>query len=154
MNSSVISAVAALVGAVIGGLTSMAASWMTQKLRVRAKQLAQHKQRRIKLYNEFIEEASKLFVDALLVEHETPNPSAMVGLYTTISRMRILSSAAVIECAEKVGDVIVDTYLAPKMTPDELRETLKSRTFHSFDYLRDFSKVCRAERGTDLPQQI
>jgi hypothetical protein len=152
MNSSVISAVAALGGAVIGGLTSIAASWMTQQLRVRAKQLAQHKQRRIKLYNEFIEEASKLFVDAL--EHETPNPSAMVGLYTTISRMRILSSAAVIECAEKVGDVIVDTYLAPKMTPDELRETLKSRTFHSFDYLRDFSKVCRAERGTDLPQQI
>jgi hypothetical protein len=120
------------------------------KVTSQAKQLAQHKQRRIKLYNEFIEEASKLFVDAL--EHETPNPSAMVGLYTTISRMRILSSAVVIECAEKVGDLIVDTYLAPKMTPDELRETLKSRTFHSFDYLRDFSKVCRAERGTDLPQ--
>jgi hypothetical protein len=152
MNSSVISAVAALGGAVVGGLTSIAASWMTQQLRVRAKQLAQHKQRRIKLYNEFIEEASKLFVDAL--EHETPNPSAIVGLYTTISRMRILSSAAVIECAEKVGDVIADTYLAPKMTPDELRETLKSRTFHSFDHLRDFSKACRAERGTDLPQHI
>ena len=117
-----------------------------------AKQLAQHKQRRIKLYNEFIEEASKLFVDAL--EHETLNPSAMVGLYTIISRMRILSSAAVIECAEKVGDVIAETYLAPKMTPDGLRETLKGRTFHSFDYLRDFSKACRAERGTDLPQQI
>ncbi len=102
----------------------MAASWMTQKLRVRAKQLAQHKQRRIKLYNEFIEEASKLFVDAL--EHETLNPSAMVGLYKTISRMRILSSAAVIECAEKVGDVIVDTYLAPKMTPVTARDVEKS----------------------------
>ena len=152
MDSSVISAVAALGGAVIGGLTSMAATWMTQKLRVRAKQLAQHKQRRIKLYNEFIEEASKIFVDAL--EHETPNSYAMVGLYTTISRMHILSSAAGIECAEKVGDIIADTYLAPKMTPYELRETLKSLTFHSFDYLRDFSKVCRAERGTDLPQHI
>jgi hypothetical protein len=152
MNSSVISAVAALGGAVIRGLTSITTSWMTQRLRVRAKQLAQHKQRRIKLYNEFIEEASKLFVDAL--QHETPNPSAMIGLYTTISRMCILSSAAVIECAEKVGDVIVDAYLAPKMTPDEQRETLKNRTFHSFDYLRDFSKACRAERGTDLPRQI
>jgi len=152
MNPSVISAVAALGGAVIGGLTSIAASWMTQRLRVEAKQLAQHKQRRIKLYNEFIEEATKLFVEAL--EHETPNPSAMVGLYTIISRMRILSSAAVIECAEKVGDVIAETYLAPKMTADGLRETLKGRTFHSFDYLRDFSKACRAERGTDLPQHI
>ena len=152
MNPSVISAVAALGGAVIGGLTSIVASWMTQRLRVRAKQLAQHKRRRIKLYNQFIEEASKLFVDAL--EHETPNPSAMVGLYTIISRMRILSSVAVIECAEKVGDVIAETYLAPKMTPDGLRETLKGRTFHSFDYLRDFSKACRAERGTDLPQHI
>ncbi len=73
-------------------------------------------------------------------------PSAMVGLYTTISRMRILSSAAVIECAEKVGDVIAETYLAPKMTPDELRETMKSRTFHWFQYLRDFGKfVARNE---------
>jgi hypothetical protein len=152
MDPSVISAVAALGGAIIGGLASMAGSWMTQKLRVKAKQLAQHKQRRIKIYNEFIEQASTLFVDAL--EHETPNASAMIALYTTISRMRILSSAAVIECAEKVGDIIVDTYLAPKMTPDQLRETLKSRTFHSFDHLRDFSKVCRAERGTDFPQQI
>ena len=91
MNPSVISAVAALGGAVIGGLTSIVASWMTQRLRVRAKQLAQHKRRRIKLYNEFIEEASKLFVDAL--EHETPNPSAMVGLYTIISRMRSAMSS-------------------------------------------------------------
>jgi hypothetical protein len=152
MNPSVISAVAALGGAIIGGLTSMAGSWMTQTLRVRAKQLAQHKQRRIRIYNEFIELASTLFVDAL--EHETPNASAMIGLYTTISRMRILSSASVIECAEKVGDIILDTYLAPKMTPDQLRETLKTRTFHSFDHLRDFSKACRAERGTDLQQQI
>jgi hypothetical protein len=150
MNPSVISAVAALGGAVIGGLTSIVAQWMTQRLRVRAKQLAQHKRRRIKLYNEFIEEASKLFVDAL--EHDTPNPSAMVGLYTIISRMRILSSAAVIECAEKVGDVIAETYLAPKIIG--LRETLKGRTFHSFDYLRDFGKACRAERGTDLPQHV
>jgi len=47
MNPSVISAVAALGGAVIGGLTSIVASWMTQRLRVRAKQLAQHKRRRI-----------------------------------------------------------------------------------------------------------
>ena len=152
MNPSVISAVAALGGAFIGGLTSIVAQWMTQRLRVRAKQLAQHKRRRIKLYNQFIEEASKLFVDAL--EHETPNPSAMIGLYTTISRIRILSSAAVIECAEKVGDVIAETYLAPNMTHDGLRETLKGQTFHSFDYLRDFSKACRAERGTDLPQHI
>jgi hypothetical protein len=36
----------------------------------------------------------------------------MVGLYTIISRMRILSSAAVIECAEKVGDIIAEAYLA------------------------------------------
>ena len=111
-KSSVISAVAALGGAVIGGLTSIVAQWVTQRLRVWGKAARAAQRRSIKLYNEFIEEASKLFVDAL--EHETPNPSAMVGLYTIISRMRILSSAAVIECAEKVGDVIAETYLRRK----------------------------------------
>lgn len=36
MNASVISALAALVGAAIGGMTSVLASWLTQRTQVRA----------------------------------------------------------------------------------------------------------------------
>ena len=140
MNPSVISAVAALGGAVIGGLTSIVAQWMTQRLRVRAKQLAQHKRRRIKLYNQFIEEASKCYVHAL--QHDEADIPSLVGLYAKLGRMRVLSSPKVIESAEHIERKIVDTYLAPDKTFLELREMIHSG---SYNLLRDFSSACRAE---------
>src|SRR5882757_2805865 len=59
MNPSVISALAALAGAAIGGLTSILASWWAQHAQAKAQWLMQDKQRRQELYKEFIEEASK-----------------------------------------------------------------------------------------------
>jgi len=57
MNASVITALAALAGA-IGGLTCFA-SWLAQHAQARAQWLAQDKLRRQELYKEFIEAASK-----------------------------------------------------------------------------------------------
>jgi oxalate decarboxylase len=59
MDASVISALAALLGAGIGGLTSVLASWLNQHTQARAQWLAQDKTRRQELYKEFIEEASR-----------------------------------------------------------------------------------------------
>ncbi len=67
MDSASISAFAALGGALIGGLTSFAASWVrdatvTQQTQVKAQQLSHKLTRREELYKDFIEEASKLYV--------------------------------------------------------------------------------------------
>ena len=78
MNASVISALAALAGAAIGGLTSVLASWFTQKTQARAQWLAQDRLRRQELYKEFIEEASKCHMDAL--QHDKADIPALVGL--------------------------------------------------------------------------
>ncbi len=59
-------AVAALAGSAIGGLTSLASAWLTQRHQDRAKQLSQDKGRRQLLYKQFIDEASKLYADALV----------------------------------------------------------------------------------------
>jgi hypothetical protein len=59
MNASIISALAALAGAIIGGLTSVLASWLTQHEQARAQWLAQDKLQRQNLYKEFIATASK-----------------------------------------------------------------------------------------------
>src|ERR1700686_1366681 len=59
MNASVITALAALAGAAIGGLTSVFASWLAQHAQARAQGVAQDKLRRQDLYKEFIEAASK-----------------------------------------------------------------------------------------------
>ena len=76
MNASVISALAALVGAAIGGLTSVLASWLTQRTQVRAEWLAHDHVRRQELYREFIEEATKCYVDAL--QHDKPDLAAIL----------------------------------------------------------------------------
>ena len=111
MNPAYLTALAALAGSAIGGLTSFTSAWLTQHRQDNARRLSQDKARRRKLYRQFIDEASKLYADALA--HNEAELSALVSVYALTSRMRILSSAAVVETAEEVVRMIVDTYFAP-----------------------------------------
>src|SRR6266849_3905529 len=140
MNAPIISALAALAGAVTGGLTSVLTSWLSQHAQARTQWLAQDKLLRQELYKEFIEAASKCNIDAL--QHDEADIPALVELYVKVGRMRILSSPKVVESAELVARRIVDSYLAPNKTFLELREMVNSGTI---DVLRDFSQTCHAE---------
>ena len=149
MNASIISALAALLGAAIGGLTSVLASWLTQQTQAKAQWIAQDRIRRQELYKEFIEEASKCYADAL--QHDKPDIPALVGIYAKMSRMRVQSSPAVVECAERIGRKIIDAYLAPDKNFLELREMVNSG---SIDLLDEFSNACRVEFETLRAQQF
>jgi len=149
MDASVITALAGLTGAAVGGLTSGLASWLVQKTQVRVQWLAQEKLLRQELYNEFIEEASKCYIDAL--EHDKPDVPALVGLYAKIARMRVMSSQTVLKHAEQIERTILDTYLEPDKTFSELREMAISG---SIDLLRSFSEACRAEFESLRAQQF
>jgi hypothetical protein len=140
MNPSYLPALAALAGSTIGGLTSFTSAWLTQRRQDHSNRLSRDKARRQKLYKQFIDEASKLYADALV--HDKTEPSALVSVYALIGRMRVLSSTAVIEKAEAVIRTIVDTYFAPNKTFPELRDLINSR---SMDPLRAFSEECRRE---------
>ena len=124
MDASGITALAALMGAAVGGLTSGLASWLIQKTQARTQWLAQEKLLRQELYKEFIEEASKCHVDAL--QHGNPDIAALIGLYAKIARMRVLSSQTVLESAEQIERTILDTYLEPDKTFTQLREMANS----------------------------
>jgi len=140
MNSSIISALAALAGAITGGLTSVLASWLTQHAQARAQWLAQDKLQRQELYREFVDTASKCYIHAL--QYDKADTPALVELFVRVSRMRILSSPKVVESAELVARRIVDTYLEPNKTFLELRDMANNG---SIDLLRGFSETCRAE---------
>jgi hypothetical protein len=140
MNVAYLSALAALAGSAVGGLTSLVSAWLTQHRQASAQRLSQDKSRRQKLYRQFIDEASKLYADALA--HDKAEVSALVSVYALISRMRVLSSSAVIDRAEEVVRMVIDTYFAPNKTLPELRKLMDS---HSIDPLRAFSEECRAE---------
>ena len=140
MDSAFISAFAALGGTLIGGMTSFAASWLTQHRQVKAQQVAHKLARQEGLYKDFVEEASKLYADSLI--HETPDVSQLIRLYAMISRMRVVSSSTTVQHAEQVARMIVNTYLTPNKTFPELRDMVNSG---AMDPLRDFSEACREE---------
>jgi len=134
-------AFAALAGSAIGGLTSLTTARLTQRTQARAQQIAHDIATREDLYKDFIEEASTLYADAL--EHDQADTSRLVRLYALVSRMRVRSSPPVIENADRIMRVIIETYLGPNITLRDLSESLENR--QAVDPLRDFSEACREE---------
>jgi hypothetical protein len=134
-------ALAALAGSAVGGVTSLVAAWLTQRRQDHASRVAQDRARRQKVYGKFIDEASKLYADALV--HDKAEVAALVSAYALISRMRVMSSAAVIEKAEAVVRVSVDMYFTPNKTFPEFRDLINSHTIG--EPLRAFSEECRKE---------
>ena len=82
-----------------------------------------------------------LYADALV--HDKAEVSALVGLYADVSRMRVLSSSRVVENADRIMRIIIDTYLAENKTFPELRNMLANGEM--IDPLRGFSEACREE---------
>ena len=140
MDPSVISALAAITGTAVGGLTSVLANWLNHRLQTRAQWLSHEKNRRQNLYREFIEQASTCYIDAL--QHDKADIPNLVGLYAKIGRMRVLSSASVIECADHIAKRILDIYLEPDKSFVELRDMANTG---AIDLLTEFSLACRVE---------
>jgi hypothetical protein len=140
MNAAYISALAALAGSVIGGLTTFAAAWVTQRQQANVQWLLQEKTRRQELYQQFIEEASKLYTDALM--HDQVAIPPLVGVYALINKIRIISSPGIANRADKIVRMIIDTYFLPNKTLPELRAMMDGG---ALDPLRDFSEMCRDE---------
>jgi hypothetical protein len=134
-------ALAALAGSAVGGVTSLVAAWLTQRRQDHASRIAQDRARRQKVYGKFIDEASKLYADALV--HDKAEVAALVSVYALISRMRVMSSAAVIEKAEAVVRVSVDMYFTPNKSFPEFRDLVNSHLIG--EPLRAFSDECRKE---------
>src|ERR1700752_2824947 len=126
MDATFISAAAALGGAAIGGAMSFLGSWIVQQRLVRSQWVVQDRLRRQDLYKEFIQIASKCFVDAL--QHEKPNIASLVEIYEKMSRMRVISSPQVLSNAEQVLRRIIDVLFEPPviLTNDKVREMFET----------------------------
>jgi hypothetical protein len=140
MEAAYISAFAALAGTAIGGLASFATSWVTQQAQTRAQRIAAEKDARAALFGRFLDEAAKLYSDAL--QNRRDDVTALMGIYGLTNRIRLISSQEVVEAANTVVRIIVDAYLAPNMTMAQMRENWVGR---HIDPLRDFAEACRKE---------
>jgi hypothetical protein len=142
MDAAYISALAALAGTAIGGLTSFVTSWMTQHSQAKAQRIASEREKRELLFGRFLEEAAKLYVEAM---QNKGDPTAMVHIYALANRIRLISSPRVVESADTLARIIMDTYLAENLTMAEVRAKWIEG---NVDPLRDFGEACREELRT------
>jgi len=140
MDSGYITALAALGGAALGGLTSFATSWTTLRAQMKAKLSDSSKSKRQKLYKTFIDDAARIYGDALI--HDKLETTGLINLHALVSRMRIVSSGPVIETAVNVVKVITETYSQPNKSPEEIEAMISNG---SVDILQSFSEACRDE---------
>jgi hypothetical protein len=140
METGYITALAALGGAALGGFTSFATSWTTLRTQMNAARTENSKSRRQKLYRDFINDAAKVYGDALV--HDNLDLSGLIDLHALVSRMRVFSSSAVIESAVGVVRVISETYGQPIKSAVEIEDMIRNGTI---DLLRGFSDACRKE---------
>ena len=136
MDPAFISTFSALAGTVIGGVTSLTA----QHALARSQRLAAEREVRTALFGKFLDEAAKLYSDAL--QNKREDTSGLIGIYALTNRIRLISSPQVVEAADTVCRIIIDAYLSPNITMQEMRANWIEK---HVDPLRDFSEACRKE---------
>jgi hypothetical protein len=151
MDGGVTSGLAAITGAFVGGLASLASTWMGERSRHRRDLLQREIGKRETAYSEFIERASTLYAASAThrIDDDDAEVASMVSLYAISSRIRLFASDHVIKEAEKIIDRIVRQYGADNLSAEQLRMSAEKRD----DPLKAFSVICRFElqdlqRGT------
>jgi hypothetical protein len=143
MEASVVTAMAAAMGSLIGAGSSIATTWMVERTRnVRAS--AEWKLRELEsLYKEFAAEASRLAVYALT--HEPERPEEIVTLYGILSQIRLVSGEQVVREGEACCLRIIELYLQPPMTKDQVHAAVAANDLAQLDPIKTFSNACRNE---------
>jgi hypothetical protein len=113
---------------------------VTQQAQSRAQRRAAERDARAALFGRFLDEAAKLYSDALQTSRD--DVTGLIQIYALTNRIRLLSTPEVVDAADTVVRIIVDTYLAPNITLHEMRENWIDK---HVDPLRDFSEACRKE---------
>jgi hypothetical protein len=140
MDQSIISGLSAVLGSLVGGFSTIATAWFTQRAQGRREVVNAEIRRREQVYTEFINECAKLAVDAY--NRTLENPETMMNAYALLNRIRLISSDSVVEAAEQTINGIVDQYFRPNLSMEELHKMAVSGRA---DLLKAFSVRAREE---------
>lgn len=140
MDPAYISAFTGLAGVAIGGFTSFSTSWLTQRAQLVDRRRDAERAKRESAYGDFINEATRLYSDALT--HDKSEITDLAKLYALVAHLRLSSSRPVIAAAEGVMDSIIETYLSPNKSLADIH-TL-AREGH-MNFLVSFGEACHDE---------
>lgn len=140
MDAAIITAMAGVLGSLVGGSASVATAWITQKSSARRELLGEEIRQRESLYAAFIQECSRLALDAFT--HTLEKPETLGPVYELLSRIKLSSSDAVFAAAENVLKRVTEQYFQPNMSAEDLRILVREGRA---DPLTTFARECRRE---------
>ena len=139
-SAVVVAALAALGGMGLGVATCAVAVFLTQGRRARRRRLMRDLDRREDNYARFIDQASETWLEVLEGPRDSGN---MIGLCALLGRMRIGSTKPVLEAAEALMAILLDTWQQPVAPP---RKTTDQAPQAFMAPMARFTAACRAER--------
>ena len=143
IDPALLSPVSALMGALIGGITSLVAAVYTQRHQDRLQRVASEVAKRETVYADFVMSASNLVLNAYTHDEIvlSDDERRLIGL---MNRMRLFAPPDVIDGAESVLRANVEISLKPSV---ELRQLAKEALSKSLDPdpLLSFSLARRAD---------
>ena len=148
LDPAVIAATSGVVGSMVGALSSLGTTFMTQRLQARRERVSLELAKREGLYGEFIREATPMFADS--IEKTEFDPGKIFDLYSILGRIRLSSSDEVLREAEGVIANLMKWYSNPVMGVRVLME--QAARHEVSDPIELFTQACRRERDNLLRQ--
>ena len=140
MDSTIVSAMAAVLGSLVGGSATVATTWVTQRTLSKRELLRADIRRRETLYGEFISECSARVIDSF--ERTLEKPETLLHAYALLNRIRLCASDAVLAQADATLQSITEQYFSPNLSVEEMRKLVRKWTT---DPLEPFGEACRLE---------
>jgi hypothetical protein len=143
MSSDLLTQFSGLLGALIGGGTSLAAAVYTQRSHDRLQRVTREIEKQETIYADFLMNASRLLLTAYTHDDLVlgADEQHLIGL---VNRMRLFAPAEVISGAEAVLKAIVEISLKPSVQLRQLAVQSLSRSPDPDPFLR-FSLTCRTD---------
>jgi hypothetical protein len=140
MDTAIVSALAAVLGSIVGGAASISTAWLTQRSQSKRETIMSEIRRREQVYGEFIAECSRLAMDAL--DNTLDKPHTLIQVYAIHHRISLVSTDAVSRASGETIKLIIAQYRLPSQTREQMRQRPDSELY---DPLRAFSNACRDE---------
>jgi hypothetical protein len=140
MDTTIITAMAGVLGSLVGGSATVAATWVTQRTLSKRELLRADIRRREALYGEFISECSTRIIESF--ERTLEKPETLLHVYELLNRIRLCASNAVLAQAEATLRFITEQYFSPNLSVEEMRRLVRTGTS---DPLKPFGEACRVE---------
>jgi hypothetical protein len=140
MDRTILSALSAILGSMVGASATIATAWLTQRTQARRSSVETEIRKREALYGEFIAEGSKLLIES--IDRKLDDPERLYALYAVLNRIRLVASDEVLAAADRTATQIIERFFRPNLSPEEVRQLVLARPD---DPLKEFGEVCRRE---------